>query len=94
MKGKTLEEGGKMEEEFEIFRREFMQDVVSSLNDDLGDGVATLTVDPDTGFYNIKFDGTISQSKLPVNGAHPTNPKLPSKDTLMSRHNQLHLPLH
>ena len=80
-KGRTLEEGGKMEEEFEIFRREFMQDVVSSLNDDLGDGVATLTVDPDTGFYNIKFDGTISQSKLPVNGAHPTNSKLPSNNT-------------
>ena len=85
LKGKTLEEGGKAEEEFEIFRREFMKDIVSSLNYDLGDGVATLTVDPDTGSYNIKFDVTISQSKPPVNGAHPTNPKLPSNNTLMSQ---------
>eukprot|EP00956_Cyclotella_meneghiniana_P003077 scaffold3760_cov77-Cyclotella_meneghiniana.AAC.1 len=83
--GRTPEEGGKTEEEFEIFRREFMKDIVSSLNNDLGDGVATLTMDPDTGSYNIKFDVTISQSKLPVNGAHPTNHKLPSNNTLMSQ---------
>eukprot|EP00956_Cyclotella_meneghiniana_P012464 scaffold17722_cov44-Cyclotella_meneghiniana.AAC.1 len=81
LKGRTPEEGGKTEEEFEIFRREFMKDIVSSLNNDLGDGVAKLTMDPDTGSYNIKFDLTISQSKLPVNGALPTNHKLPSNNT-------------
>jgi len=81
LKGRTPEEGGKTEEEFEIFRREFMKDIVSSLNNDLGDGVATLTIDSDTGFYNIKLDGTISQLKLPVNGAHPFNSTLPSNNT-------------
>eukprot|EP00956_Cyclotella_meneghiniana_P023169 scaffold44632_cov85-Cyclotella_meneghiniana.AAC.4 len=82
LKGRTPEMG---EDDFEIFRREFMTDIVTSLCDDLGDDIATLQMDLDTGLYNIEFDVTICQSKLPVNGAHPTNPKLPSNNTLMSQ---------
>eukprot|EP00956_Cyclotella_meneghiniana_P042629 scaffold248757_cov132-Cyclotella_meneghiniana.AAC.1 len=54
--------GEQTEDDFEIFRREFMTDIVTSLRDDLGDDIATLILDPDTGSYNIKFDVTIRES--------------------------------
>ena len=51
--------GEQTEDDFEIFRREFMTDIVTSLRDDLGDDIATLKMDPDTGSYNIEFNVTI-----------------------------------
>lgn len=86
--------GEQTEDDFEIFRREFMTDIVTSLRDDLGDDIATLKMDPDTGSYNIEFNVTIRESystpppreqggrKIPGHhdGAHPTNsPKLSSR---------------
>eukprot|EP00956_Cyclotella_meneghiniana_P022937 scaffold43964_cov66-Cyclotella_meneghiniana.AAC.1 len=84
-----------MEDDFENFRREFMTDIVTSLRDDLGDDIATLKMDPDTGSYNIEFNVTIRESsvstpppqeqggrKIPGHhdGAYPTNsPKLSSR---------------
>jgi len=81
-------------DDFEIFRREFMTDIVTSLRDDLGEDIATLKMDPDTRSYNIEFNVTIRESvsthppqeqggrKIPghQDGAHPTNsPKLSSR---------------
>eukprot|EP00956_Cyclotella_meneghiniana_P014663 scaffold22086_cov71-Cyclotella_meneghiniana.AAC.4 len=63
LKGRTPEMGEQTEDDFEIFRREFMTDiVVTSLRDDLGDDIATLKMDPDTGSYNIEFNVAIRES--------------------------------
>eukprot|EP00956_Cyclotella_meneghiniana_P025008 scaffold51276_cov57-Cyclotella_meneghiniana.AAC.1 len=69
------------EDDFETFRREFMTDIVTSLCNDLGDDIATLQMDPDTGSYNIEFDVTIREFKQPTNGAQP-----PTSTLLSPRH--------